>query len=157
MSVIVGAVLLIAVVVLFIVQPMIAGRRAPLQRGLDEPTEAESRRRVTLLALRDVEYDYDTGKLDEQDYTSLRRELAAEALAALEQADTDTASSPATGSPELETEIARLRGGLRAGTTCAECGSGNETSSRFCSYCGAPLRPGPDDPPGAHAPRTNPT
>ena len=156
MSVIVGAVLLVAAVVLFIVQPMIAGRRAPLQGGLDEPTETEFRRRVTLLALRDAEYDYATGKLDEQDYSSLRRELAAEALAALEQADTNTASGPATGSPELEAEIARLRGGLGAGTTCAECGSGNETSSRFCSYCGAPLHPGPDDPPGAHAPGPSP-
>jgi cytochrome c-type biogenesis protein CcmI len=139
MSVVIGAVLLVAAVVLYILQPMLSGQRASLHRELDEPTEAESRRRVTLLALRDVEYDYATGKLDEADYKRLKRELAAEALAALDQADAEAAAGPAAAPPELEEEIARVRGGLESGTTCAVCGSGNETGSLFCSYCGSPL------------------
>src|SRR5262245_65176741 len=98
MSVIIGAVLLVAAVVLFILQPMLSGQRASLHRELDEPTEAEARRRVTLMALRDVEYDFATGKLDESDYQRLKRELAAEALAALDQADAEAAAGPA-GAP----------------------------------------------------------
>ena len=141
MSVILGAVLLVAAVVLFVLQPMLSGQRASLHRELDEPTEAEARRRVTLLALRDVEYDFATGKLDETDYRALKRELAAEALDALEVADAEAAAGPAGASPDLEEEIARLRGGLRSGTTCSACGSGNEAGSAFCSYCGAPLTP----------------
>ena len=94
MSVVVGAALLVVAVILFILQPMLSGRRASLHRETDEPTEAESRRRVTLLALRDVEYDHATGKLDEADYHALRKELAAEALTALERVDSETAAGP---------------------------------------------------------------
>jgi cytochrome c-type biogenesis protein CcmI len=140
MSVIVGAVLLVVAVILFILQPMLSGRRASLHREMDEPTEAESRWRVALLALRDVEYDHATGKLDEADYHALRRELAAEALTALERVDSEATAGPGGAPPALEDEIARLRSGLRSGTTCASCGSGNDGGSSFCAYCGAPLR-----------------
>ena len=136
---VVGAVLLILAVVLFILQPMLSGRSASLHREMDEPTEAESRRRVTLLALRDVEYDRATGKLDEVDYQTLRKELAVEALTALERVDSETAAGPGGAPPALEDEISRLRSGLRSGTTCSACGSGNEDGSSFCAYCGAPL------------------
>ena len=151
-SVVIGAVLLVAAVVLFILQPMLSGQRASLHRELDEQTEAEARRRVTLLALRDVEYDYATGKLDEKDYRELKRELAAEALAALDRAEAEAAAGPAGAPQELEAENARLRGGLRAGTTCSVCGSANESGSRFCSFCGAPLSQAP----GGAAPRPEP-
>ena len=148
MSVVIGAVLLVAAVILFILQPMLSGRRVSLLRDLDEPTEAESRRRVTLLALRDVEYDYATGKLDETDYHAMRRELAAEALEALERVDDEVAAGPGGAAPALEEEIARLKGGLRTGTTCPVCGTGNDAGSRFCAYCGSPL--------GIAGPQANP-
>lgn len=138
-SVVIGAVLLVAAVILFILQPMLSGRRVSLHRELDEPTEAEARRRVTLLALRDVEYDFATGKLDEADYNAMRTELAAEALQALEQVESEQAAGPAGASPALEAEIERLKAGLRSGTTCASCGSGNEAGSKFCAFCGAPI------------------
>ena len=139
MSVVIGAVLLVAAVVLYILQPMLSGQRASLHRVLDEPTDAEARRRVALLALRDGEYDYATGKLDEADYRALKRELAAEAIDALDKADAEAAAGPASAPPELEDEIAKLRSGLRTGTTCSSCGSANERGSVFCASCGAPL------------------
>jgi len=161
MTLIVGAVLLVAAVVVYLVQPMLTGLGASLQREEDEPTEAESRRRVTLLALRDVEYDYATGKLGEEDYQSLRRELAAEALAALEDVEAESSVGlEAVG--RLEDEIARLRGGLSGGSTCGVCGSANDSGSRFCGYCGTPLETdgttrGPDGPGAAgRSPRPEP-
>ena len=156
MIVIAGAVLLVAAVMLFLLHPMLTGRRASLQWEEDEPTEAEARRRVTLLALRDVEYDYATGKLGAEDYQALKRELAAEALAALTVAEAETAAHSASA-PQLEDEIARLRGGLDLGTTCAVCGSSNDVHSRFCAYCGVPLRAQRDEAPGGTgAPRPKP-
>jgi cytochrome c-type biogenesis protein CcmI len=139
MTFIAGAVLLVAAVMIFLLHPMLTGQRASLRWEEDELTEAEARRRVTLLALRDVEYDYATGKLGEDDYQTLKRELAAEALAALTAAEAESAALGAAA-PQLEDEIARLRGGLARGTTCAVCGSGNGPDSRFCGYCGVPLR-----------------
>lgn len=131
---IVGAVLLVGAVVLFILQPIVRGQFASLKRHDDELTEAEARRRVTLLALRDVEYDYHTGKLDDADYTELKRELSAEALEALEAAAAEERERG--GGDALEREIAEVRRGLAAGTTCPSCGHRNPEASRFCAACG---------------------
>ena len=137
MTVIVGAVLLVAAVVVYLVQPVVSGLHASLYWEEGEPTEAESRRRVALLALRDAEYDHATGKLGREDYQALRRELAAEALDALAAVEAETPAGPCA-SP-IEEEIARLRSGLESGSTCGACGSANEVKSRFCAYCGSLL------------------
>lgn len=135
--VILGAVLLVAAVVLFIIQPVLRGEWASLERDDDEMTEAEARRRVTLLALRDVEYDYHTGKLDDRDYQDLRRELSAEALDALKAARSEAEAGAAQD--DLEAEIAAVRDGLRSGSMCATCGHANPAGSRFCAACGQRL------------------
>ena len=79
-----GVALFTAAVVLFLLQPIVTGVQASLDREDDELTETEARKRVALLALRDVEYDFLSGKLDQEDYRSLKADLTAEALAALE-------------------------------------------------------------------------
>jgi hypothetical protein len=137
----VGVALVVAAVLLFIMQPVVKGLHASLEREDDELTETEARKRVALLALRDVEYDFLAGKLDEDDYRSLKSQLTAEALAALE-AD-EAARGAGAGGPapdaDLEAEIARVRAGLRSGVVCAACSFTNEQGSRFCSSCGQAL------------------
>jgi hypothetical protein len=128
-----GAVFLVGAVVALILEPLVTGRAAPMVRSDDERTDAEAERRVKLLALRDVEYDYAMGKLDERDYRALRRELSAEALAALDRSDDDAATL------RIEEEIARVRAGLKNGATCSSCGYVNRAGSRFCSTCGGAL------------------
>ncbi len=130
-----GALLLVGAVVLFILLPVARGQHASLERDDEEMTEAEARRRVTLLALRDVEYDYHTGKLDEADYMALRKELSGEALAALQAAELEH-DAP---NIDIEAEIAAVRAGLDAGTTCGSCAHRNPADSRFCAACGQPL------------------
>jgi cytochrome c-type biogenesis protein CcmI len=149
MSLLLGAALFGTAIILFVLQPLLTGRRAPMSQGEDEMSDAEARRRVTLLALRDVEYDRVTGKLDDHDYRELHRELSGEALAALaaereerkaeESAADASLVEAATGTINLEDEIRRVRLGLRAGTTCGLCGHVNPRDSRFCSSCGSRL------------------
>lgn len=144
----IGAILVVGAAVLFILQPLVTGRGASLVRAADEPTEAEANRRVKLLALRDVESDYQTGKLDEADYRALKKELSQEALHALAEVeaehDADDGGEPTTAAgealdPELEAAVARVREGLRSGRTCTGCGHVNPAGSRFCSSCGGTL------------------
>lgn len=133
------ALLLVVAVVFFILHPLVTGRQAPLEKSDDEMSEADARRRVKLLALRDVEYDFAAGKLDAEDYRSLKNELSAEALEAMEASEREAAG---VGSDALEAEIADVRKGLRAGTVCEICGHRNPDGSRFCSGCGSALAPG---------------
>lgn len=149
----VAAGLLAAAVVLFVLHPLVKGLEAPLEHADDDPVrvELEHRRRVALGALRDAEYDFATGKLDEDDYRHLRGELAREALALLEREGPDERSdaAPGEGTEEdvaarrsldpLEAEIARIRTGLREGRTCRSCAHVNPAGSRFCGRCGASL------------------
>jgi hypothetical protein len=140
MTLYVGVALVTAAVVMFLLQPVIKGIHASLERADDELTETEARKRVALLALRDVEYDFLAGKLDEEDYRSLKGELTAEAMAALEADEAAKGGgAETTSSDDLESEISRLREGLRRGVACPECTYSNEEGSRFCSACGHAL------------------
>lgn len=137
MTLYVGVALVTAAVMLFLLQPVVKGLHASLERSEDELTDTEARKRVALLALRDVEYDFLAGKLDEEDYRSLKSDLTAEALAALE-AD-EAAQDGSAGVDDLEAEIARIREGLRGGSNCPACSFANPEGSRFCSACGQSL------------------
>jgi hypothetical protein len=135
----VGVALVTAAVLLFILQPVVKGLHASLERDDDELTETEARKRVALLALRDVEYDFLAGKLDEEDYRSLKSELTAEALAALEADEAARSGRGVPGDADVEAEIARIRAGMRSGLLCDDCGFSNDAGSRFCSSCGEAL------------------
>lgn len=114
MTLYLGVALVAAAVVLFILQPVVRGLHASLEREDDELTETEARKRVALLALRDVEYDFLSGKLDEQDYRSLKAELTAEALAALEA---DEAAKEARRAPAARQTVGATVGAGGPGGT----------------------------------------
>lgn len=133
--------LVVLAVVLFIVQPLLTGEEAPLFRHADELTDAQARKRVALMALRDVEYDFATGKLDATDYQDLKGELAAEALAAIDEEEASEGSSARVQADRdaVESEIAAFRAAMRNGFLCDACGNANPASSRFCGSCGRAL------------------
>ncbi|MFP3948045.1 MAG: hypothetical protein ACLFWG_04895 [Longimicrobiales bacterium] len=156
----VGGGLLAAGVVLYVLLPLVRGREAPLERSAEEYSEDQFRKQVALAALRDVEYDFATGKMDEEDYRELKAELSAEALRILETLR-DEEERVAAGAGEgaagvaaddegeagvseeeldvLEEEIARIRRGLQEGRACRSCAFLNPPGSRFCGRCGEEL------------------
>jgi len=139
-----GALLVTAAVVIWVLYPLITGSEAPLERLDDEPTEAEMRKTVALKSLRDVEYERAMGKLDDGDYESLKAELSSEALAALQAEEEAATGAGGESEAGLEGEIVAARARLRTGPTCDACGEANEAGSRFCAHCGRPLG-GPSD------------
>ncbi len=144
MTLLLGVTLVSAAVIIFIVQPVVKGLHASLEREDDELTETEARKRLALLALRDVEYDFLAGKLDEDDYRAMKSELTAEALAALEadeaaRAEGGGVATQSSVTDDLESEIARIRQHLKSGLVCTSCAYTNDEGSRFCSSCGTAL------------------
>jgi hypothetical protein len=165
MTLFLAAGLLTLAVVIYVLSPILQDRRAPLESSADDLTDAQARKRVALMALRDAEYDFATGKLGEEDYQLLRHELSAEALQALRNQEVvessqsplasedqgvgqeGAASDGARDAPrdegsqptEVEAEVARVRAGLQSGDTCHQCGHVNRTGGNFCTSCGRPL------------------
>jgi hypothetical protein len=140
---IISAILLVGISVFLILQPIIMGQEAPLASAGEEPSEAQFKKRVSLLQLRDAEYEFAMGKLGDEDYQMLRKEISAEALEAIRTEAAEVggeASSFAEGSADIEDEIAQVRARLSGGAFCSECGFPNGPDAKFCGECGTPLQ-----------------
>ena len=156
--------LVAAGVILFVMMPVLRGDWATLESPEDEVTEVDARKQAALRGLRDAEYDFQSGKIDQSDYQLLKSELARQALEAIEEesaaghaahAETPTdgavkrskdsevkrakGASPDAYGDALEAEIARVRKGIAEGRTCPRCGHLNVEQSRFCTGCGGAL------------------
>ena len=95
-------------------------------------------------AIRDLDFDFQTGKVDQKDYTELRQQLEREALQILRQLD---AADPLVAlDHEIEQQVLTLRR-HRASTVCGasreacfHCGTPLENGENFCPCCGQALR-----------------
>jgi predicted nucleic acid-binding Zn ribbon protein len=85
-----------------------------------------------LLALRELEFDHQTGKVAPEDYASLRAELVAQAASVIQAEDV----AEERLSQQIE-EAVRLRRASRTdGDRCRMCGKRLEPGDRFCQTCG---------------------
>jgi hypothetical protein len=158
----VGVTLVAAGVILFVMLPVLRGDWASMERSDDEVTEVDARKQAALRGLRDAEYDFRSGKIDEADYQLLKSDLARQALEAMDEespvSDAENEGTPPNdGTPthsdvkpamsagpnsagdRLEAEIALVREGIAEGRTCPGCGHLNVAESRFCTGCGGAL------------------
>ena len=120
---------------------------------IDDGVEAKTRERraadsaanVTVngavAALREIEFDRETGKLSDRDYADLKRRYTQAAIDELRAAKTAKESSkpsvtPAESSDLVEAAIARARAQQKS---CAECGPRPEADATYCSDCGGYL------------------
>ena len=127
----------------------------PLWRGpmsgrepLEEPAAPEETRKgVALLALREIEFDRETGKLSDQDYERLKTAYTAEAVAALRLEEGRAARAPDAVESLIAARVLQLRVGapspLRPSAApsvhCPTCGPRPESDALFCSECGRSL------------------
>ena len=98
-------------------------------------------------AIKELEFDYSTGKLSEADFKSLRAKTETKAVAILQELDALTAAqakpAPASSREEMiERQVRRLRDSHSAagGARCPGCGTPHPADAAFCAKCGAPLR-----------------
>lgn len=113
----------------FVIRPLAARREALLlDVAPGAVLDAEARRRVALASLRELDYDYLGGKLDDADYQAQKERLSLEALAAMRAAEAVGYGAGGDGTVAA------------AGPDRHACGFLNPPESRFCSGCGVRLR-----------------
>jgi rRNA maturation endonuclease Nob1 len=137
-TILIGLALLIIVGVV-IVSPLLEQRRPAIMPPT--PREAlELERESTLRAIREIDLDYRTHKLNEEDYKALRMQQVAHGAQVLRELD------DLKGEQDIDTEIESQVAALRqAGAVCSACGNAVKEEDRFCAHCGAPLRAGEDE------------
>jgi hypothetical protein len=107
--------------------PLTRGSEAPRVEGLTPGlAAARDEREAIVAALRDLDDDFDTGKLEADEYESLRAELRARALGLLQR---EREASQAPGPPVAPAEE----------PVCARCAAAVRAADRYCAQCGAPL------------------
>ncbi len=95
--------------------------------------------------LRDLDQDYQIGKLDEADYRSRREKYLGRATAVLREIDAKAGSPQAgTQDDEIEQEVTALRQARQeqranAAGFCRQCGHPYKAGDRFCGKCGQAL------------------
>lgn len=114
----------------------------PPEEAVYEPVEQEETPRgVALLALKEIEFDRETGKLSDDDYRFLKDKYTAQAIEALR------AEEAVNAPDDVEAMIARRVSALRFASAatppgapaCSSCGPRPEPDAAFCSTCGGRL------------------
>ena len=143
----IGAILALAVVA-FVLYPLLV-TSAPAARAAEAPEEIPGSTAVE--ALREIEFDRQTGKLSDSDYAALKASYTERALAEL-RADQSQPASPAKDAPvprracpdhgkrpESDAAYCSECGRYLAGA-CPACGVAvTETGARYCAGCGNAL------------------
>jgi hypothetical protein len=113
-----------------VLQPLLApGRRVP--QPLEPLDPEETPRGIALAALKEIDFDRETGKLSEGDYRFLKSKYTAIALEALR--GEDTSARPGATVPPQSGPIELV--------VCSTCGPRPEPDAIFCSRCGLRLVP----------------
>lgn len=147
-----GAAIIGVLALWLLLQPLIMpSRRLPPP---PEPIDLEETPKgVALSALKEIEFDRETGKLSEQDYQLLKSRYTAAALEALRHDSGATAPEPV--SDDVESMVAARVRALRfasnptpsdapvqsasSAPVCSSCGPRPEPDAVFCSTCGRRL------------------
>jgi hypothetical protein len=146
---IIGVLVALAAVALVLdplVRPYAIRPEPPSSEPEDDPLE--QRKELALAALKEIEFDRATGKLDDADYERMKAKYTAEALEAIREVD--AAAAPASVEPAMAQMLAGTGAGgdaaealvaakRRAGKGrrfCTDCGAELEGAGKFCVECG---------------------
>ena len=147
------AAVLVGVAALWLVLQPLLLPRSPGPLAYEPPDPEETPKGIALAALKEIEFDRETGKLSDSDYELLKAKYTASALDALR-------TEQVAGPNDVEALIAAKVRSLRSASTtsldppfddlqrtpvtgsaadCGRCGPRPEPDAIFCSTCGRPV------------------
>jgi rRNA maturation endonuclease Nob1 len=138
-------------VVWVVLQPLLGAKRREAQRY--EPIDPEETPKgIALTALKEIEFDRETGKLSDSDYDLLKNKYTAVALEALRQEAVDGASDDVEAMVAARVRALRFASATTSSNAaspepgpapaCLTCGPRPEPDASFCSSCGSRLPTG---------------
>jgi DNA repair exonuclease SbcCD ATPase subunit len=131
-TILTGLALLIIVVVV-VISPLLEQRRPAVTPA--SPREAlEEEHETTLRAIREIDLDYRTHKLNEEDYKTLRVKQVARGAQILREMD--ALKGELEIDAEIEAQVAAIR---EAQGRCPACGRPVKEDDHFCAHCGAQI------------------
>lgn len=130
-------------VLLFVVAPLRRTRRVR-GREQDDLYGAAHERELVYATIRDLEHDFETGKVSQEDFERSREELWSQAVELMRQERAGTLATgedPGAGEPEAASPRPGPTRTAVTGSFCPGCGKPVEPGWRFCSHCGGTLAP----------------
>lgn len=133
------AILLTVLAFAFITYPLFKRRRRSVESVEDDKfQELHSKRDTTYSMLKELEFDFQSGILTEEDYHELEVRYKGKAISILR--DIDDLGKDTNVEEEIEKQILGLR--RSKGSFCHQCGTKSHKDDRFCSHCGISLGQG---------------
>ncbi len=139
------AVLIAMAMAVYVVLPLLSAETAGGALPLDVTLLGDLKRRrlVVYDNLKDLEFEFQSGKIARDDYASLRTNYLSEAAGLM--AATQEAELLRQDDAVVEREIAARRAQRKTPTeveyTCSACGYENPLPVKFCGECGARFAP----------------
>jgi len=93
-------------------------------------------------ALKEAEFDYETGKLSDEDYEAIKKKYRAKAVEALEKLEKYQGKSGSSAAATSGTVPESIEGGLSPegkANFCTACGNKLAEGAKFCPGCGQKL------------------
>ena len=148
---------LLLAVSLYLVTPLLGNNRMPVAEETQEVSSLLAERERLLNALQELDFDYQLGKIPEEDYPTQRADLLrrgtdvlkqldilAPARAARAEQESRAAEAPADAlsDDEIESMLAARRKAHKTKSAgfCPRCGKPILVTDQFCSHCGKALQ-----------------
>ena len=120
----------------FIIYPFFKQRVRSADSAENEKLrELHSKRDTSYSMLKELEFDFQSGILTEEDYRELEARYKRKAITILR--NIDDSEKGTNVEDEIEKQILELR--QSKGQFCPQCGARHQEGDRFCPHCGANL------------------
>lgn len=108
--------------------------------AMADARDLTSKKGEVYVAIKDMDFDYMTGKLSKEDYEELRNKYRLKALHIMKEMDEKKGTGAKETEEDLEEEILSLRRGNKTKEgerICSSCGSPIHSDDKFCASCGS--------------------
>ena len=134
-------VLLTIAVTFFVMTPILQsrsrrGRLAKTDRN-HRASDLEERKKNIYATIKDIEFDYEMGKLSEEDFQELRQRYKDEAIHVLKELDKSEMKRP---KKKQGVQVAGKSATPKAASFCWVCGTPTTSNDKFCLNCGTNLQ-----------------